>query len=190
MVYKTNFSNSERKYLDGFNRHGFFDSKELNEYFIELSKEFFPLSKSFIGGYTDRKVSNDMSLFIGNMSRDAMIMLFDDSTFSCDEGKTPDSISFSGKSLSKILEDLNNYSIINNKNLRQGIYYFNHKTATESRISFIPELEIVVSDANILSQERKVQSYIIACENPLEKTIELLRDTKFNLSLLLSNNSS
>ncbi len=176
MRQKNSFSDIAIREINAFSKYGFFDSKELNECFVELSKEFFPLSKSFVGGYVDRKISNDMSLFIGNMSRDAMIMLFEDSLFSCDE-KTPQSISFAGRSLNKIITDFENYSIRNKENLRQGIYYFNHKTATESRISYTPELEIVLADGNVLSNERKVRSYIIASENPLEKAIELLRNS-------------
>lgn len=177
MVLRSNFVEQERRYVNTLSKYGFFDSKELNECFVELSKEFFPYSKSFIGGYVDRKVSNDMSLFIGNMSRDAMIMLFVDSTFYCNKEKTPENISFGGKGLSRIIADFEKYSIRNKDNLRQGIYYFNHNTSTESRITFTPELEIVQSEGNILTQERRVQSYVIACNNPLEKTIEFLRNS-------------
>ena len=142
MVQRSNILNLEEKYIHSLSKYGFFDSDKLNKCFEKLSQVFFPYSKCFIGGYLDRGVSNDMSLFIGNMSRDAMIMLFDDSIFSSDE-KTPESISFGRKSLSKILADFDKYSIRKEENLRQGIYYFNHKhkTAVESRISFMPELE-------------------------------------------------
>jgi len=176
MVQRSNILNLEEKYINSFSKYGFFDSDKLNKCFERLSEVFFPYSKCFIGGYLDRRVSNDMSLFIGNMSRDAMIMLFDDSTFSSDE-KISESISFGSKSLSKILADFDKYSIRKEENLGQGIYYFNHKTGVESRISFMPELEIVQSESNTIKTERKVQSYLLACENPLEKTIELLRNS-------------
>lgn len=156
--------------LNRLSKYGFFNSEKLLEAYIELSKYFFLNNKGFFGGYLNRDVSNDLSLFHTNISQDAMIMLYDDSLFNCNE-KTPNHFGFlrlNVKELSIFFED---YNIQKKSELRHGIFFINHKTGIESMITCNEHNEF-----EVIQNKWEIISYIPISRNRFEspRRLELL----------------
>jgi len=163
--------------LDAFSKYEIFQSTELNNCFYELSKQLFYSNAPYLGGYLDRDYQTHLSLFVGNMSRDAMITLYDDCEFTCNED-TPRLISFAGSTRKQILSNLNKYQIKKTQQTDRGIYYFNHQTLVETKIEFKRNFEIVLSRGIIL-EDKQAKTYSLNPKNSLEKIIEIVRDFRF-----------